>query len=156
MKDFTMSSAELAHTRIQVDRANKKIGVSIPGQKNSLGKDSFLKLLVTQLSHQDPTKPMEDKEFVAQMAQFSSLEQITNLNNGVKDLIHGTEANRAFRLLGKKVDALNPITKQPVSGEVASVFLDKGEVRLRVSGQEISINDIGAVYGDNKSRTAKN
>jgi flagellar basal-body rod modification protein FlgD len=53
----------------------------------TLGKDAFLKLLVTQLQHQDPTKPQSDAEFIAQLAQFSSLEQLTEIAKGVETLV---------------------------------------------------------------------
>ena len=74
----------------------------------SLGKDDFLKLLVAQLEHQDPMAPQEGQEFAAQLAQFSSLEQLTNINDNL-------EASQAFdlalsnssmvNLIGKTVDA---------------------------------------------------
>lgn len=52
---------------------------------SSMDKDAFLKLLVTQLSHQDPLNPVEDKEFIAQMAQFSTLEAVQNLDSTMQE-----------------------------------------------------------------------
>jgi len=52
-----------------------------------LGKDEFLKILMTQLQNQDPTNPMEDREFISQMAQFSSLEQMMNMTNSIDTLV---------------------------------------------------------------------
>ena len=60
-------------------------GLAVKG-KSELGKEDFLKLLVTQLSHQDPLNPTDDKEFVAQLSQFSSLEQLTNISGGITSM----------------------------------------------------------------------
>lgn len=60
----------------------------VQGQKsNALGQDAFLKLLVTQLSHQDPTKPLDDSQFIAQLAQFSSLEKLTAMDTSLATII---------------------------------------------------------------------
>jgi flagellar basal-body rod modification protein FlgD len=61
--------------------------------QRSLGKDAFLKLLVTQLQHQDPTKPQDDAQFIAQLAQFSSLEQLTEIAKGVETLVAALPSN---------------------------------------------------------------
>ncbi|MDR1625250.1 MAG: flagellar hook assembly protein FlgD [Spirochaetia bacterium] len=72
--------------------------------KDTLGKDDFLKILVAQLTHQDPTQPMEDREFIAQMAQFSSLEQMQNLNKEFSRMANLVATSQAVNLIGKTVD----------------------------------------------------
>lgn len=54
---------------------------------SGLGQDAFLKLLVTQLQHQDPSKPIDDTQFIAQLAQFSSLEKLTDMASSLKALV---------------------------------------------------------------------
>ena len=101
---LTLSPQDLAAVQQEVDSFNKSLGVrkSTPG--GELGKDDFLKILITQLSHQDPTQPMQDKDFIAQMAQFSSLEQITNMSQGMGKLATLLARGQALGLLGTTVD----------------------------------------------------
>ncbi len=79
---------------------------------NQLGKDDFLKLLVTQLQNQDPLNPLEGTEFVSQLAQFSSLEQLTNINGALEQNLQANQAmaqsignSLAATLVGKEVRA---------------------------------------------------
>ncbi|MEL7640832.1 MAG: flagellar hook capping FlgD N-terminal domain-containing protein [Solidesulfovibrio sp.] len=75
---------------------------------SSLGQDAFLQLLVTQLQYQDPLSPMDDKEFVAELAQFSSLEQLTEINTGIDNLASIGETQQlmgAVNFIGKKIEA---------------------------------------------------
>ncbi len=135
------------------------------GNEN-LDKDAFLKLLVTELRHQDPTQPMENKEFISQMAQFSALEQMTNVNKSVQQLNRTSRSAEAYSLLGKNVKAFDPASGVKVEGTVTSIFFKNDEIRLMVNGREIGLNDIHAVYtgepgnkagkiNDNKNNTAK-
>ncbi|MDR0463506.1 MAG: flagellar hook assembly protein FlgD [Treponema sp.] len=74
--------------------------------QQELGKDDFLKLLITQLSYQDPTAPMDDKQFIAQMAQFSTLEQMTAMAGDFNKLTSMLMGNEASGSLGKNVEIL--------------------------------------------------
>src|SRR3954463_7697919 len=71
--------------------------------KNVLGKDDFLKLMVAQMKNQDPMNPADDKDNIAQMAQFSSLEQITNLANATQDLADRMSLTQNVGLIGHNV-----------------------------------------------------
>jgi len=152
MKDFSMTTEQLVKTTTQVDHANKKMGPRKTGAEASMGKDSFLKLLVTQLQHQDPTKPMEDREFISQMAQFTSLEQMKNMNRNMEKLLTSNESSKAHELLGKRVDAFDPVRKRPVSGDVESVIFTGQKVKLKVGGQEISMEHIHAIHNSSSKK----
>lgn len=74
-----------------LNQANNEFNSALSKQKGSnMDKDSFMLLLVTQFKYQDPLNPMEDKEFIAQLAQFSSLEQLMNLNTSMEGLTDAT------------------------------------------------------------------
>lgn len=90
---------------------------------SSLGMDSFLQLLVTQLQYQDPLDPMDDKEFVAELAQFSSLEQLTEINSGIEGLTTiGQEQQLigAVNFIGKTIEATGTAVSVE-EGEATSV-----------------------------------
>ena len=85
----------------------------------TLGKDDFLRILLTQLQNQDPISPIEDREFIAQLAQFSSLEQMTNLSREFASLSKHINAGQLYQLLGKKVELL--VNNRPVTGTISGI-----------------------------------
>jgi flagellar basal-body rod modification protein FlgD len=66
---------------------NAKDSTTTPGVDSGLGQNAFLQLLVTQLQHQDPLQPQDDTQFLAQLAQFTSLEQLTQINTSMQQLV---------------------------------------------------------------------
>ncbi len=141
----SMSLEEIARTKKQAEAVNSRLKRKDGSIKGDLGRDAFLKLLVTELRHQDPTQPMADREFISQMAQFSSLEQMTNINSSMKSLHRSSRASEAYALLGKRVEAFNTATGKAVEGLVSKVFFKENEVRVMVDGQEVGLGDIHAV-----------
>lgn len=113
-----ISAEDLAGLSRRVEAFNRSLNPARVVQ-NSLGKDDFLKLLITQLSHQDPTQPLEDREFVAQMAQFSTLEQMTNMNGELAKVLGLLARSQAVNLLGKTVELA--VGEQRLSGTVEAI-----------------------------------
>jgi flagellar basal-body rod modification protein FlgD len=99
----------------------------------ALGKDQFLKLFVAQLQHQDPMNPMNDSEFMGQMASFSTLEQVSNLAAANEKIANSLTSTSAIGLIGRTVtytDANNEIH----TGTVDKVTTKDGKPSLTVAG----------------------
>jgi len=141
----TMSATEQLQTKMTVDSFNKSLAVNGRTASQELGKDDFLKLLITQLQNQDPTSPMENTEFIAQMAQFSSLEQMTNMSNEFTKLANMLNSGEAVSMLGKSVE-LN-IGDTSITGVVDAVTRGTNP-QVQVNGMLYSMDQVNAVYGN--------
>ena len=141
--DFSaaISGSELERLRVQVDSFNTALGGSRETSE-SLDKDDFMKILITQLTHQDPTKPMEDKAFIAQMAQFSTLEQMSNMSQEFTTLKSVMMSNQAYSLLGRNVTVADG--EQIVTGVVEEV-VGREYPQLLVGGKYYDFSQVEAV-----------
>ncbi len=113
--------------------------------KSELGKDEFLKILITQLTNQDPTEPMQDRDFIAQMAQFSTLEQMTNMSGEFQKLGALLQSGQAVSVLGKNVDVV--LGNSTVTGRVQEV--SGGEYpQVLVNGSYYDYANVQRVHAD--------
>ncbi len=107
--------------------------------KTNMDKDAFLNLLVVQLKNQNPLQPMEDKEFISQMAQFTNLETTQNMNRTVK-------INSAYNMVNKFAKAVYTdqytSERKEVFGVVQSVKINNEKLTLVIQDKEVSYDDI--------------
>lgn len=107
---------------------------------NTLGQDAFLKILVTQMRHQDPMEPLKDTEFIGQMAQFTSLEQLTNLNKTMTQFVNNqgsTSLADYAHLIGTSVKW----ESETDSGEgiVKALSSKNGELMAELEGTDVKV-----------------
>ena len=100
-----------------------------------MGKDQFLKLFVAQLQHQDPMNPMEDSEFMGQMASFSTLEQVSNLAAANERIANSLQSTNAIGLIGRTVTYVDG-DDQVHTGKVEKVTTTDGKPLLTVDGTD--------------------
>lgn len=157
-------------TTISSDYYLKQAGpkVTTESDNSALGKDAFLQLLVAQLQNQDPTDPMDDKEFISQMAQFSSLEQMQNMTSAMENLLASQQETQLMSytsFVGKEVrwheitseldNKGNPITNEGTGVVKELQFIDGAPVFILEDGKKLNTGNISGIIG-NSSTTESN
>lgn len=94
----------------------------------------FLKLLIIELTNQNPLEPLKDRDFMAQMAQINTAQSIENLGDSLTGL-------QAASLIGRQVEAYN-VAGEKISGEVKAVEMSRGRIYLRVDEQLVDFNTV--------------
>lgn len=127
-------------------------GASSAVGTKSLDKNAFLKLLVTQLANQDPMNPMEDRDFIAQLAQFSSLEQMQQMNTSFETLGTSTAMSQSFGLTGKWVEFRDPADASRIlNGRVDSVSLVDNKSVLNIGSNRVPLGSVVSVFQGTES-----
>ena len=116
-----------------------------PTGKKIMGKDDFLKLFLVQLKNQDPEKTQDQSQFMAQLAQFSSLEQMQNLNTNQQAATSASQLGAASNLLGRVIDVIDD-QGNPMTGQVTSVRLEKGEPKLMLGLRSFTMKQLVQVH----------
>ncbi len=124
---------------------------------NNLNKDAFMQLLVAQMKNQDPTEPTSNEQFIAQLAQFSSLEEMQGVNENLVALAALQQGNalmsqltNASALIGNNVTYTDEYGDS-ISGEVEAVRLEGGQAVLQVGGATVPLSAVSEVTGDGGS-----
>lgn len=99
-------------------------------RKASIGQDDLFKIMLTQLSYQDPMKPLDNKEFIAQLAQFSNLEQNQEINEKITALLTLQAATQSIGLIGKTVEVQTQ-TGNGI-GNVTAITFNRGEPQMTI------------------------
>ena len=107
----------------------------------NLGKNDFLRLLTAQLQHQDPMNPQDDKGFIGQMAQFSALEQTTNMAAALERYGTSQQVTQSIGLIGHEVDAQDS-SGVKLTGKVDSVNIAAGSIVITVGSTKLSLGQI--------------
>ncbi len=108
----------------------------------SFNQDQFLQLLVAQLQNQDPSSPVESKEFIAQLATFSQLQGIQSLNATFSESLKLQQLTQGTSLIGKTVDYNLPGGGASLTGKVDSVSVLDGKYSLVIGTAKIGLDQV--------------
>jgi len=120
------------------------LNTQLKTQSDGLDKTAFLNLLVTQLKYQDPLDPVKNEDFIAQLAQFNSLEQMMNLNQSFEKTLQIQQLSQATNLIGQPVAYYNS-EEELMSGIATSVSVMDGVPALQVGSDYVELDQIVAL-----------
>lgn len=130
----------------QLPTKDELAGTTGTKDNTKLGQDAFLKLLVAQLKYQDPMNPADNTQFISQTAQFSMLEQLTQMSNQTDKVLDSQQVQSSAGLVGKTVTWLDKETDQDMTGTVTgAVFGGKEGPVLKVGDKEVPFSAIKEV-----------
>jgi flagellar basal-body rod modification protein FlgD len=107
--------------------------------------EMFQTLFLAQLKAQDPLEPLDNTEFMSQMAQFTTVEQLTLMNTRLEELGQGNAFSEGAALIGKWVSGVSSENSEAVSGIVDSLKIDGDDVFLHIGNSRLLLNDIISV-----------
>lgn len=140
--DYTDRTAQGEAAAESSDQSQEKSDI----QRETLDKNAFFKLLITQLKYQDPLKPMENTEFISQMAQFSSLEQMQNMNESMDQFLKVQGLSEGASLIGKNIETYATDDNEALKGKVVKVTFADGKIFAHTEeGAKINIDEIKAI-----------
>ncbi len=113
---------------------------------SAVSQDEFLQLFVAQLKNQDPMDPLKGHEFIAQLAQFSSLEQLTNLNSSFEDTLKFQQLSGGSEFIGKKATFFNEVTGNLDEGVIQGAITDGKAISVVIQDQQIPISDVTGIF----------
>lgn len=114
------------------------------GALSGIGQDQFLQLLVAQLQNQDPLDPIDNQEFIAQLATLNSVQGLQNLNASFAEMLKLQQLTQGTNLIGKTVE-YTPTNGTPTSGVVESVTVRDGSFVLQIGTDSVTLDQIQTV-----------
>jgi flagellar basal-body rod modification protein FlgD len=112
------------------------------------GRQQFLQLLVTQLQHQDPLEPVGQQEFLQQLAQFSVVEGVEQLNSNFGELLKLQQLTQGVGLVGQVVSFSDELTGEELIGRVSEVRVEDGQFVLMVGDYEVTLDEVQSIIAE--------
>jgi len=149
MQNQTAFTQATNHAR-SIEESSNGNGRNVGG---NMGKNDFLLLLSTQMRFQDPLNPQNDSDFAAGLAQFSSLEQMQNMNHTLEAMAH----YQSYSLVGKYVIAESVVDgiKTEIPGVVDSIFMNRGVAMAQIGEFIVPVSSIKEVFDTNNILTSE-